>query len=72
MVNGSGGPDRVVDFGDAKDKIDLSKSGYSDFAEVFADAAEVGAHDEINFDFLGLLRIDNFDLADLTAGDFIY
>lgn len=71
-ANGGGGSDRIADFEDTKDKIDLSESGYSDFAEVSADAAQVGAHVEINFDFSGVLRIDNFDLSDLTAGDFIF
>jgi len=71
-ANGGGGFDIIRDFEDTIDKIDLTESGYTTFADVLADASQVGANVEINFDFSGLLRINNFDIADLTAGDFIF
>ncbi|MEP4194391.1 MAG: calcium-binding protein [Aliishimia sp.] len=71
-ANGGGGFDRIRDFEDTKDKLDLTESGYTNFADVLADASQVGAHVQINFDFSGILQIENFMLADLTSGDFIF
>ncbi|MEP4194773.1 MAG: calcium-binding protein [Aliishimia sp.] len=70
--NDGGGFDRIRDFEDTTDKLDLSESGYTNFADVFADATQVGAHVQINFDFSGIVQIEDFLLADLTAGDFIF
>ncbi|MEP4196742.1 MAG: tandem-95 repeat protein [Aliishimia sp.] len=71
-ANGGGGFDIIRDFENNIDKIDMSESGYSDAADVIADASQVGADVEINFDFAGLLRINDFTLADLNAGDFFF
>ncbi|MEP4196907.1 MAG: Ig-like domain-containing protein [Aliishimia sp.] len=71
-ANGDGGFDIIRDFEDTTDKLDLSESGYTNYADVFADATQVGTGVEINFDFSGILRIDNFDLVDLTAGDLLF
>jgi len=71
-ANGGGGFDIIRDFEDTKDKIDLSESAYTSFDDVFADAMQVGAHVEIDFDGSGLLRIENFLLSELTAGDLIF
>ncbi|MEP4194382.1 MAG: calcium-binding protein [Aliishimia sp.] len=68
---GGGGFDRIRDFEDTRDKLDLSLSGYSSFADVLADASNSGANLEINFDFGGILLIENFQLADFGAGDVI-
>jgi hypothetical protein len=57
-ANGGGGFDINRDFEDTVTKLDLSESGYTAFAEVFADAEQVGAHVEIDFDYGGLLRIN--------------
>ncbi|MEP4199270.1 MAG: hypothetical protein ABJL99_26890 [Aliishimia sp.] len=66
---GGGGFDRIRDFEDTRDKLDLSLSGYTDFADVWADAYDVGANMEINFEFGGIVLIENFQLAQFSAGD---
>jgi len=71
-ANGGGGFDIIRDFENGKDMLDLSESGYTDFADVLADATMNGAHLEINFDFSGLLRINNFSLAQFDAGDVLF
>ncbi|MEP4199062.1 MAG: calcium-binding protein [Aliishimia sp.] len=70
--NGGGGFDRIRDFEDTTDKLDLSNSGYVTFADVLTDASQVGAHVQINFDAGGIVQIENLALVDLTAGDFIF
>ncbi|WP_146347833.1 Ig-like domain-containing protein [Phaeobacter marinintestinus] len=71
-ANGGGGLDIIRDFEDTIDKIDLSESVYTNFADVFADAVQIGANVVINFDGAGVLRIENTLLADLTPGDFLF
>ncbi|MEP4196906.1 MAG: hypothetical protein ABJL99_14860 [Aliishimia sp.] len=71
-ANGGGGFDRIKDFENNIDKIDLSESGYTNFADVFADATQVGADVQINFDFSGVSVIENFTLAQLNDGDFLF
>lgn len=66
---GSAGRDTIRDFEDGKDKLDLSLSEYSDFADVFADATQVGADLRIDWDFAGVLIIENFTLAEFNSGD---
>ncbi|MEP4198375.1 MAG: calcium-binding protein [Aliishimia sp.] len=68
-ANGGGGFDRIRDFEDTVDKLDLTDSGYTSFAEVLADATNKGANLEIDFDFGGILVIENFQVAEFTAGD---
>jgi Ca2+-binding RTX toxin-like protein len=70
---GGGGFDIIRDFEDTTDKIDLSDTSYSTFADVFADAQQVGANVEIKIiDGGGLVRINDFALADLTSGDILF
>ncbi|MEP4198427.1 MAG: CARDB domain-containing protein [Aliishimia sp.] len=71
-ANGGGGFDRIRDFEDNVDKLDLSGTVYTDFAEVLADAYDVGAHMEVNFDAGGILRIENFSIAEFSAGDVLF
>ncbi len=70
-ANGGGGFDRIRDFEDTKDKIDLLESSYVLFSEVLEDATQVGAHVQINLDNSGIVQIENFTLDQLTEGDFI-
>ncbi|MEP4196774.1 MAG: calcium-binding protein [Aliishimia sp.] len=70
-ANGGGGFDRIRDFENNIDKIDVSESGYATIAGVLADATQVGSDVQINFDFSGILVIENFSLADLNSGDFL-
>lgn len=71
-ANGGGGFDRIRDFENGKDKLDLTESAYFNFLDVFADATQVGAHVQINFDEAGIVQIENFNLAQLNEGDFIF
>lgn len=70
-ANGGGGFDRIRDFEDTRDKLDLSDLGYVDFADVAADAYDVAGHMEINLMGAGIVRIDNFQFLDFGAGDVI-
>ncbi|MEP4197215.1 MAG: CARDB domain-containing protein [Aliishimia sp.] len=70
--NGGGGFDIIKDFENNIDKIDLSESGHTTFVEVLAGATQVGANVQINFDFSGLLVIENFSLTDFNSGDVLF
>lgn len=64
------GDDRVVNFQDGIDLIDVSDYGFGSGAEVVALAHADGNHTiiDLNGDLITLLR---FDIADLDGGDFI-
>ncbi len=72
FANLGGGFDIIREFDDDIDKLDLSESGYTAAQDVIDDAYEVGANLFIDFDFGGLLRIDDMTKAQLDAGDFIF
>ncbi len=72
IANGGGGFDIIRDFDDGIDKLDFRQSGYEGFAEVWADAVQDGPHVRITLDFGGLLRINDFTMAELTANDFLF
>jgi hypothetical protein len=71
-ANGGGGFDIIRDFENGTDKLDLSESGYTDFDDVLADASMNGAHLEIDFDFGGLLRINDLSLTQFDATDVLF
>jgi Ca2+-binding RTX toxin-like protein len=66
------GFDRIRDFEDRIDKIDLTGLGYGDFETILADTEQVGAHVQIDLSGGNLLQIENFTLAELTEGDFLF
>ncbi len=68
-ANGGGGFDRIRDFEDSRDKLDLSDLGYASFTDLKADAYDTGAHMEINLMGAGIVRIENFQLDDFGLGD---
>ena len=66
------GFDRITDFDeDGDDNIDLSTFGFSSFADIAAVMSQVGSHVEIDLGNGDLLRLDNTDLADIAADDFL-
>jgi hypothetical protein len=69
VENGGGGFDRIRDFEDARDKLDLTNLGYLDFSAVLADTYDVGGHMEINLFGAGIVRLENFQMSDFNEGD---
>ncbi len=72
FANGGGGFDIIRDFEDGTDKLDLGESGYANFADLQADAYMNGSNMEIEFDFGGLLRINDFSLSEFDTGDVLF
>lgn len=72
FANGGGGFDRILDFENGRDKLGLAESGYTNFADVLADASNVGSSMHINFDFGGIVVIEDFQLADFNASDVLF
>ncbi len=68
---GSNGTDRIVDFEDGIDLLDLSESGYTAFADIEAAANDVGTDLHIDWDFAGLLIIENFSKAEFDISDVV-
>ena len=68
-ANGAGGFDRIRDFEDGIDQIDLTSFGFAAFADVDALAVDTGASMRINFGGGDVIYIDNFSTAQFTADD---
>ena len=66
---GGGGFDRVKDFEDSIDLLDLTSFGFGSFADVLAISSNVGSGLKINFGGGDVLFVDNFSLALFDAGD---
>ncbi len=68
----AGGFDRIRDFEDGIDLIELRLNGFSNFAtEVAPKLAQSGAHVRMDFGGGNVLLIENTDLSALTADDFL-
>lgn len=68
--SGAGGFDRIRDFEDGIDRIDLSAFGFSDFTtDVQALASTSGSAMRINFGGGDVIYIDNFSIGDFDASD---
>lgn len=65
------GYDRIKDFEDGTDQIDLSDFAFANFAAVSALATQNAANVKINFGSGNVLLIENMLLADLDAGDLV-
>ena len=72
IANGGGGFDIIRDFDIGIDKLDMTESGYTNGTDVLADAYDVGSDVFIDFDFGGIVRIDNVSKGDLTVDDFLF
>ena len=65
------GYDRIKDFEDGIDRIDLTDFGYSDFADVSALATQVAAGVKINFGDGNVLLLEGMGIADFDSSDVI-
>lgn len=63
--------DRVRDFADGVDRIDVSDFGFASAADVLALASQTGNRVEIDLNGSDMIILNNLSLADLDAGDFI-
>lgn len=67
------GTDRIKDFEDGIDVIDLASFALaSSFADVLAAATQVGANIRLDFNASNSIILENVDLADLDAMDFAF
>jgi len=66
------GVDKILDFDDfGDDQIDLSSFGFTSFADVQAVMSQSGSRVILDFAGANVLRLENTDLADMGADDFI-
>ena len=68
---GGGGFDRVKDFENGIDVLDLSAFGFADFADVLAISSDSGSGLRVDFGSGDVFYIENFQLAGFDAGDVI-
>ena len=68
----SHGFDRILDFEDGLDLIDLRVSTFSDAADVIALASDTGSGMRIRFDAGDVLFLDGMSVAQLDASDFLF
>lgn len=72
FVFGAGfGRDRITDFS-SSDRIRFDGGLFADFADVLAHATQVGAAIVIAPNGSNAITIDNYQLGDLNAGDFLF
>jgi len=65
--------DRIKDFEDGIDLIDFSANSLAnDINDVLAAATQVGANIRVELNANNTMIIENFNLADLDASDFIF
>ncbi len=67
--NGGGGFDRIKDFDNGTDVIDIRSFGYASFGNVLSLANNVGVNMRLNFGGGDILFIENFQLADFDISD---
>ncbi len=72
LAQGGGGADTIRDFETGIDRIDLSQTSYVSFAQVIADATQMGADVVLTLTQAGSVRLENTDLSQLSAGDFLF
>lgn len=63
--------DRILDYQDGTDRIDVSAYGFTTVAQVLGNATQTNGHTLIALAAGDQLRLDNTQLSDLSAGDFI-
>ena len=69
--SGGGGYDRIKDFEDGIDLIDLTSFGFSNFSEISSTSANGGADTKLNFGSGDVLYIENFAIGDFEVSDVI-
>lgn len=73
VFNGLGfGRDTLIDFKPGEDDIRLVGAGFNNFADVLANATQVGANVLITNAAGDSLQLNNVQLASLSAGDFLF
>ena len=70
-ASGGGGFDRVKDFENGIDVLDLTDFGFTDFDDVLAISSNSGTGQRIDFGNGDVFYIENFQLADFDAGDVV-
>jgi Ca2+-binding RTX toxin-like protein len=70
--NSGFGHDTILDFAPGGDDIQFSTSVFTSFAQVMANAAQVGSDVVITKDASNTITLDNVLLGSLTASDFIF
>jgi Ca2+-binding RTX toxin-like protein len=71
-LGAAAGNDRITDFAVASEVIVLDASVYANFAAVQSHAAQVGANAVITLNASTSLTLDNVQLNQLTAGNFVF
>ncbi len=66
------GDDVIADFTDGDNLIDLSAFGLSGFDELVVSSGSGGVTIDLVAHGGGTIRLENFDIADLDAGDFLF
>lgn len=69
VVKVGDGKDKIVDFDDGVDRIELRDFNFSGFADVAAIANQNGANVRINFNASDILIIENFNIGNFDASD---
>ena len=70
-ADGGGGYDRIKDFENGIDLIDLQSFSFADFAAVQGISSNTGTGLRINFGGGDVLYVENFQYADFDAGDVV-
>jgi len=72
VFNAGEGFDRIADFDDfGDDDIDLSSFGFSSYADIVAVMTQVGDHVQIDLGNGNIIQLDNTDIDDMGADDFL-
>lgn len=72
VFNAGFGKDTLIDFKPGEDDIRLVGAGFNNFAEVMANATQVGANILITNAAGDSLQLNNLQLASLQSGDFLF
>jgi Ca2+-binding RTX toxin-like protein len=72
VFSSDGADDKIHDFQDGIDLIDVTAYGFSDSAEFLSDAFEEGGDVYVTLGTGDVLKIDDMSLANITADDFIF
>ena len=66
------GDDTISDFTDGQDRIDLSEFDLSGFAALDISTSPAGVMIDLSAEGGGTILLENFDMSDLDAGDFLF
>ena len=72
MFEVGGGIDRVLDFAQGEDRLDLTDFGVSSVADIQANADSISDNGNLQITFgSDVVQINNLDFVDLTDGDLL-